>query len=244
MTQHDQYMNDFMKVFEPLNRWGPGSDNETLRALSYLPENQNNVLEIGCGKGLATLVLANNLTANITAIDNEPSAIASLNKVLEDESLNGHVKAMCASMTKLPFDLKSFDLIWAEASAYIMGVENALSTWKPLLKDDGILVFSDLVLLTPKPSKEVKEFWDKEYPDIQTLETRRKQIEASGYEILSDFTFSKSSWENYYLPLKTRVEKLMPLMKDSDALRDITNEVDFYLNHYAEYGYQMFVLKK
>jgi len=69
------------------------------------------MFEIGCGKGLASLVLANNLTENIAAIDNEPSAIDSLNKVLEDESLNGLVKVMCASMTKLPFDLKSFDLI-------------------------------------------------------------------------------------------------------------------------------------
>jgi SAM-dependent methyltransferase len=244
MTQHDQYMNDFMKVFKPLNRWGPGSDSETLRALSNLPTNPNSVLEIGCGKGLATLVLAKNLTANITAVDNESSAIDSLNKILADECLDDHVTTMCASMTQLPFGLKSFDLIWSEASAYIMGVENALLKWRPLLKDDGILVFSDLVLSTSEPSKEVKTFWDKEYPDIQTAEVRRKQIKAAGYEVLSDFIFSKSSWDNYYLPLKARVESLMPVMESSLALKDIADEVDFYLKHFSEFGYQMFVLKK
>ena len=244
MTQHEQYMNDFMTVFETLERWGPGDESETLRALSNLPANPESVLEVGCGKGLATLVLAKHLTSHITAIDNEQSALDSLSIALDNECLKDRVETICASMTELPFDIKSFDLIWAEASAYIMGVENALSKWKPLLKDNGILVFSDLVLLTPKPSKGLKDFWDKEYPDMQTPETRRTQITAAGYELLSDFTFSQSSWDNYYLPLKARIEELMPTMKGSAALDDMGKEVDLYLNHNAEYGYQMFVLKK
>jgi len=50
MTQHEQYMNDFMKVFETLNRWGPGSESETLKALSSVPITPTKVLEMGCGK--------------------------------------------------------------------------------------------------------------------------------------------------------------------------------------------------
>lgn len=243
MTQNKQYMNDFMKVFEALNRWGPGSERETLKALSSVPITPNNVLEIGCGKGVATLVLAKHLAANITSIDNEQSALDSLSELLTDEDLKGRVKPVCASMTDLPFENKSFDLIWCEASAYIMGVENALAKWRSLLTENGILVFSDLVLLNPEPSEEVLKFWSKEYPDIQTVETRRKQIEGAGYELLSDFTYSKHSWDNYYLPLKKRVEELLPTMKDSAALKDIASEYEFYFKHHSEYGYQMFVLK-
>ncbi len=243
MTQHENYMNDFMKVFETLKRWGPGSESETLKALSSIPISPTNVLEIGSGKGLATLVLANNLSAKITSVDNEQSALDSLKQAVEDEGFAEIVEPICASMTDLPFENKSFDLIWSEASAYIMGVENALTEWKSLLKDNGVMVFSDLVLLNQTPSEAVKEFWDKEYPDIQTVETRRKQITTAGYEIISDFRFSQSSWDNYYLPLKRRVEELMPTMKDSIALKDIASEVEFYLNHNSEYGYQMFILK-
>ena len=243
MTQHQQYMNDFMKVFESLTRWGPGSESETTKALSHVPISPKSVLEIGCGKGLATLVLAKNLTAHITSVDNEQSALDGLGSVLKDEHLEDRVDLKCASMTELPYEAESFDLIWSEASAYIMGVENALLSWKPLLKANGILVFSDLILLTPEPSEEVKTFWDKEYPDIQTAETRRKQIIDAGYEILADFTFNQSSWDNYYSPLKKRVEELLPSMEASAALKDIASEVEFYLKNNSEYGYQMFILK-
>jgi len=244
MTQHEQYMNDFMKVFETLTRWGPGSESETSKALASVPIEPTNILEIGCGKGLATLVLANKLSAKITSVDNEQSALDGLKKIVKNKGVAEKVEPICASMTDLPFENKSFDLIWSEASAYIMGVENALAKWKPLLSDNGVMVFSDLVLLDPNPSEAVKTFWHKEYPDIQTAETRRKQITAAGYEIISDFSFSQSAWDNYYLPLKKRVEELMPLMKDSAALKDIAAEVAFYLKHNSEYGYQMFVLKK
>jgi hypothetical protein len=97
--------------------------------------------------------------------------------------------------------------------------------------------------MTSKPSKNVSDYWQKQYPDIQTIETRRKQIAKAGYEILTDFTFEKSSWDNYYLPLKERVDELKPSMENSPALKDIAAEVEFYFKHHAEFGYQMFILK-
>ena len=243
MTQHDQYMNDFMHVFEALERWGPGSESETNRAISNLPNSPSNVLEIGCGKGLATRVLAKTLNAKIIATDNEQSALDSINEDIAQLGLSEKVSTQCASMTDLPFEQGTFDLVWAEASAYIMGVEKALAGWKPLLTSNGVLVFSDLVMLTSTPSEAVQAFWQKEYPDIQTIETRRAQIAKAGYDIVSDFTFEQSSWDNYYLPLKTRAEQLAPSMENSAALKDIQAEVEFYLKHQAEFGYQMFVLK-
>jgi len=37
MTDQTIYMADFMKVFSTLERWGPGSDADTLRALQQVP---------------------------------------------------------------------------------------------------------------------------------------------------------------------------------------------------------------
>ena len=247
MTQHDQYMNDFMHIFNGLERWGPGDESETLHALSLLTSKPQKVLEIGCGKGLATKVLAQHLQAEITAVDNEESALASVKEILQSQpktNLKSSVNTLCSSMTDLPFKPSSFDMIWAESSAYIMGVENALAAWKPLLTDNGLLVFSDLVLLTDKPSKEVAAHWQKDYPDIQTIDTRRQQIAKAGYELITDFTYQQASWDNYYLPLQQRINELSTSMKGSQAVADLSREVEFYLNYQREYGYQMFIIQK
>ncbi|OEE63827.1 methyltransferase [Enterovibrio norvegicus FF-454] len=244
MNEHEQYMADFMKVFASLERWAPGSESETLKALLLLPEQPNAILEIGCGKGLATSVLANNTNASITVVDNEQSALTRLSDRFDDEGLVDRLTTVCASMTELPFGNESFDLLWAEGSAYIMGVTNALSQWKPLLKEGGVLMVSDLVWLTDAPSEEAIEFWRQEYPDMQAIDTRLKQVESAGYDVLTSFTLSRKAWENYYEPLIARVKELEPEMKGTQALQDIARESDIYRNYLGQFGYQMFLLKK
>ena len=244
MTEHEQYMADFMKVFESIERWGPSSEADTLRALSLVPHQPENILDIGCGKGISTLILAHNCSANIMAVDNEQSALDYLDSCLHRDGLNSRVTTLNTSMTDLPMENSTFDLIWAESSAYVMGVENAISSWNPLLRDDGILMITDLVWLTDSPSKEPETFWRNEYPDMQSVVTRSSQFVKSGYEIVDSFTISSLAWENYYAPLRERVLDLKIEMPDSAALYDLLKETDIYANYLGEFGYQAFILKK
>ncbi|MDO6541297.1 MerR family transcriptional regulator [Photobacterium sanguinicancri] len=244
MNEHDTYMADFMKVFETLERWAPGNDSETLQALSILPEQPKKILEIGCGKGLATTVLANNTDASITVVDNEDSALEKLSERFKAMDLVSRLTTVSASMTELPFAPASFDLIWAEGSAYIMGTTNALSQWKPLLIDNGFMMLSDLVWLTDTPNEEAINFWQKEYPDMQPIATRLAQINTAGFDVIEHFTLSKKAWQNYYEPLKARVEALRDEMPGSVALEDISKENNIYTNYLGQFGYQMFILRK
>lgn len=243
MNTHEQYMLDFMTVYEKLDRWGPGSETDTLKAFSLLPYEPKSILEIGCGKGLTTLLLSKNTSAKITAIDNEPSAVDFLSSRIKCDGLNTRITPLCASMTEIPFENSTFDLILAEGSAYIMGVTNALNKWKPLLKKDGILIFSDLVWLTNTPSKEAKAYFENEYPDMQMVETRKAQATKAGYKVIDSFKISDLAWSNYYNPLIERVRKLSPQMKGSAAINDIQIEIDIYNKFLGEYGYQMYILK-
>lgn len=244
MNEHEKYMAEFMKVFATLERWAPVSETETLKALSLLPEPPKRILEIGCGKGLATTILANNTSAPITAVDNEPSVLTSLADRFQVDGLASRLTTVEASMTGLPFNEASFDLIWAEGSAYIMGVSNALSQWKPLLTDDGILMLSDLVWLTDTPNVGAVEFWKSEYPDMQPLTVRIKEMEMSGYDVFHHFTLSREAWQNYYEPLKLRIAELQSEMQGSQALQDISKEIDMFSNYLGQFGYQMFILRK
>jgi tRNA1(Val) A37 N6-methylase TrmN6 len=100
MNEHDVYMADFMKVFQELERWGPGSESESEKALSLVPISPNNILEIGCGKGLATRVLAERSEAKIVAIDNEQPALDSLTTRFKEIGLSDRLETVCASMTE------------------------------------------------------------------------------------------------------------------------------------------------
>ncbi len=243
MNEHESYMADFMKVYETLDRWGPGGESETLRALGEIPVEPKQLLEIGSGKGLSTQALAKYTQAEITAIDNEQSALTRLEELMVEKGFSERIRCVCTSMTDMPFETGSFDLIWAEGCAYIMGVENALKEWRSLLADNGCLMLSDLVWLTDEPDDECVEFWKQEYPDTQTVATRLEQIRKAGYKVVSHFSISRQAWLNYIDPLKERASELQSEMAGSAALQDLHKELDIYDKYLGQFGYQMFVLQ-
>lgn len=244
MNEHDAYMADFLRVYETLKYWGPGSESDTEKALSFVPITPSSILDIGCGKGLATQVLAKLSSAKVTALDNEQSALDSLEQDFKRQGLSGQLETINASMTELPFSKGKFDLIWAEGSAYIIGVEKALAQWRAFLSEHGYLVISDLVWRTDKPSQECLEFWQQEYPDIQSVQTRIKQMQKIGYRVISQFSQSKEAWSNYYEPLKERIIELKAKMPTSAAIKDIEHEVDICSRFADDFGYHMFILAK
>ncbi|CAM3820580.1 MerR family transcriptional regulator [Parendozoicomonas haliclonae] len=244
MNEHEQYMADFMTVFATLDRWGPGSEADTLKALAMVPHAPKKILEIGCGKGIATTLLGEHTSAAITAVDNEESALLRLSERALEAGLADRIETVCTSMTDMPFAPESFDLIWCESSAYIMGVENAFTAWHSLLQPGGILVLSDLVWLTDAPTEECKTFWESGYPDMGTVEQRLSQARSAGYQLVDTFAVSEDAWHAYYQPLAQRVEEIRPERKHSQALKDLDKELAIYRNHLPEFGYQMFILKK
>ncbi|MCO7188811.1 MerR family transcriptional regulator [Pseudoalteromonas sp. XMcav2-N-2] len=244
MNEHDSYMADFMAVFHQLERWGPGSNTDTHKALTHVPFAPQTVLDIGCGKGFATELLATQTQAQITAVDNETQAIDSLAQRLKQQGLDKRVTPLCASMTALPFAPGSFDLLWAESSAYIMGFEAALNAWRPLLRSAGCLMVSDLVWLQDTPSEQASAFWQQEYPDMQAIAARLVQIEQAGFRVLAHFTLSQQAWADYYEQLKAEVKKQLSHQPESAALLDMAREIAIYEQYLGEFGYQMFMLQR
>ncbi|WP_418114895.1 MerR family transcriptional regulator [Vibrio scophthalmi] len=242
MNTHDTYMADFYRIFDPLERRGPGSESDTLAALRKVPMKPSQILEIGCGQGIATRLLAQQCDAQITAIDNDEEAIKALQASNQEHAEQIHFE--CASMTDLPYAERSFDLIWSEGSAYIMGVENAFKQWRPLLNQGGVLVLSDLVWSTDDANETAKAFWGSEYPDMTTVETRIKQAKAAGYQLVDTFPISDAAWEAYYQPLSQQVAALKDELPNSQAIKDIERELAAYTQRNQQFDYQMFILKK
>lgn len=242
MNTHESYMADFYRIFDPLERRGPGSESDTLAALRKVPMKPSQILEVGCGQGIATRLLAQQCDAQITAIDNDEEAIKALQASNQEHA--EQIRFECASMTDLPYAERSFDLIWSEGSAYIMGVENAFKQWRPLLNQGGVLVLSDLVWATDDANETAKAFWGSEYPDMTTVETRIKQAKAAGYQVVDTFPISDAAWDAYYHPLSQQVAALKDELPNSQAIKDIERELNAYTQRNQQFDYQMFILKK
>ena len=244
MNEHEQYRKDFLKIFAALESWGPNSKEDTTKAFALLKHSPDMMLEIGCGNGNSTIILADLSDAKIIAIDNEQSALDRLEEKIAKSNLEHKVSTQCVSMTEPGFENGMFDVIWAEASMYVMGVRNALIKWKPLLKANGTLVFSDLVWLSKSPSKEAVDFWKNEYPDMRNVDTRISQIDKAGYQVEESFALSEAAWRQYYEPLQKRLDEVAASMSSCQAYKDIQKEINLYKKHPGEFGYQFFIAKK
>lgn len=244
MNEHEQYMADFEAIFDDLERLSPSCDDDSLKALEILPIKSGEVLDIGCGKGVVTTLLAKHGDFHITALDNDEYNLSCVNEAVIENKLEHRISTVCASMTTMPFEGQRFDMLWAEGSAYIMGVEQALKQWKPFIKAHGYLVISDLVWLADNPSQEVVEFWQQNYPDMTTSKQRVKQMQQAGFEVIKHFTQSDQSWTNYLAPLQNKIAQLDNQHFTSNAIKDIQNEIHIHEHYLGQYSYQLFVLKK
>ncbi len=241
----------FYEVQRDLPRQGPGNRDCTLKALSLcssLPDRPE-ILDIGCGPGMQTMVLAKATTGCITAVDNCDEYLAELRRRAKESSLSHRVKVENADMTALGFPAASFDLIWCEGAAYIMGIREALHAWRPLLRRSGYVAFTELVWLDESPPAEVAEFFGAEYPAMTNISGIIAVIRESGYRFIGGFTLPDSAWwADYYTPLSAKLPALKAKYQpDKQALGIVAmseTEIEMRRRFGAWYGYQFLIAQK
>lgn len=246
LATNREYMEQFFSVYERMERPGPGSQDATLRAFRLIPRETdiNRILDIGCGKGSASLTLADVCDARITAADNHAPFLQSLKQNIEKLGLSDRITPVSASMLELPYVDRSFDLLWAEGTAYIMGVENALREWKRLLPVGGYLFFSDAVLTTDQPSPECVEFWKTGYPDMTTSENRQKLAEQLGYRVVDFFLLPREDWIAFYADMQQQLEVISRQSGPSKAFSDMQKEIRIGQLYGEEFSYICLMLQK
>ena len=133
--------------------------------------------------------------ADITAIDNHRPFVDETNRRAARRGLGRRVRAALGDMRSLDFDPQSFDLIWCEGAAYIMGVDKALRAWRPLLKPGGRLALSEAVWLRTGAPDPVRRCWD-EYPAMGDIDACRTLVRDAGYDLLGDFVLPEATWRD------------------------------------------------
>ncbi|OGU24483.1 MAG: hypothetical protein A2X85_16170 [Geobacteraceae bacterium GWF2_54_21] len=242
-------MKYFYELFEKLPRQGPGCRDATLRALALLTDLPADpvVLDIGCGSGMQTLVLAEQLKTRIVALDNHRPLLDILSQSAEQAGLEIETREL--SMVEMPFAKESFDLLWAEGSIFIIGLLRGLRGFARYLKPGGYLAFTELCWFVDDPPGEVKAFFTAEYPDIKTVGEVRQMATDSGYSLIESFNLPDSAWwDDYYTPMLARLQELKRnnagIAEAEEVYARLEAEIDMFRRHSSCYGYTFFVLRR
>lgn len=242
----------FLEIFDRLPRQGPGKDECTRKAysmLSELPERPY-VLDIGCGSGRQTLVLAEISKGHIDALDLNAIFLDDLNERAKQKGFSDNITTFVGSMTELPFEKESFDLIWAEGAIYIMGFKEGLAYWKQFLKNTGYIAVTEITWLKSSPSERARSFWDN-YPEVAmgTIDEKKAIISDLGLECIGSFVLpEKAWWDDYYHPLEKHLEEMNEKYSgNSDFIKfseEIYAEIELYRECSDDYGYVFYIIQK
>jgi len=246
-----EVMEYFYELFEALPRGGPGDNESTRRAFNTIPKLpwRPLILDIGCGHGVQTIELAKISKGTIIALDNHQSFLNKLMKKAKDEKLLDHIVPKNNSMLDMEFEKNTFDIIWSEGALYFMGFQNGLRRCHQLLKNDGFLAVTEIVYFVNNPPAPLIQYFEKEYPDIKTVEDNIDLIQNERFHLISNFTLPESSWlDNFYLPMEEEITRLNKKYQGNEialgTFEEMKNEINFYKKFSDYYGYEFFIMQR
>jgi len=238
----------FFDIHSGLPREGPGSDRSTRKAFSMVAglPGAPRILDVGCGPGAQTVCLAGLTGGRIVAADTHLPYLRSLARTVRALGLSGRVLPVAADMGRLPFSPGSFDLVWAEGSIYIAGLEDGLAKWRPLLKETGSIAYTEISWLREEIPAELYRFWKEEYPGTGAVSRNTEILERAGFEPLGTFVLPESDWwDGYYNNILAKIPRLRDKYRnDAEALRVLDmeeTEMEFYRKYSAYYGYVFYI---
>lgn len=256
MSDKEHNIHDFdialiCEYFSSMDRQGPGSQEATLRALSFIGNMHegSSIADLGCGTGGQTIVLAQNTPGNITAIDLFPGFIDKLNINAQKLNLQSRVKGVIGSMDKLDFQLNALDLIWSEGAIYNIGFEKGLNYWNSFLKKGGYVAVTEASWFTDKRPKEIFDFWNDAYPEIDTIPSKIAQMQKAGYVVVASFILPETCWiDNFYVPAITAQKIFLDKYKGHQSAEEFVkyekHGAELYNKYKEYYGYVFYIGKK
>jgi SAM-dependent methyltransferase len=248
---HDFDVSMICDFFLNMERQGPGSTDVTLKALSFISNlnTQSKIADIGCGTGGQTIVLAQNVPGNIIAIDLFPGFIENLNSNTSRLNLQDRVKGVIGSMDKLDFKLSELDLIWCEGAIYNIGFEKGMNYFIKYLKKDGYIAVSEASWFTDERPKEIADFWNDAYPEIDTIPNNIAKMQKAGFSVITSFMLPESCWiDNFFLAERKAAEIFLSKYKGNKSAEEFVEYewrgAELYKKYKKYYGYVFYIGKK
>ena len=234
-----------------LERQGIGSPEITIKALSFINDlgSISRVADFACGTGGQTMVLAQNITGNITGVDICPEFINVFNINAKKLNLQERVKGIVGTMENLSFQKEEFDLIWSEGAIDSIGFEKGLTHWNGFLKKNGYVAVTCPSWLTYDRPAEIEKFWVDAGSGIDTIGLNISIMQKVGYSFVAAFILPDNCWtDNYFIPRKAATKVLLEKYAGNKTVKayieEDKKEEELYLKYKQYYGYVFFIGKK
>ncbi len=249
-TIHEFDLNIIYDYFTDTERQGPGSPEVTLKALSFIDKlsPESKIADIGCGTGGQTVVLAQNTGSKIVGIELWPDFIRQFNQNIQKHNLQDRVTGTIGDMGNLQFDTEELDLIWSEGAIYNIGFKRGLNEWRKFLKVGGYIAITENTWFSNQRPAEIEDFWQKAYPEIDTISNKVAQIEQAGYLPVATFVVPEQIWVDYYVRQtqmqKSFLEKYSGNQSAEEFIRYQQHEAELYRKYREYYGYVFYIAKR
>ena len=235
------------EYFSTIERQGPGSPEVTLKALSFVDglTEKSKMADVGCGTGGQTMVLAQNTAGEIIGVDICADYVRRLNQSAQNHHLQDRVKGIAGNMENLPFEEGELDLIWSEGAIYNMGFERGLNEWRKFLKPGGYIAVTENTWFTEERPDEIQDFWQKAYPEIDTLSNKVAQMQKAGYLPIATFVVPEACWADYYSLHPQMQESFLEKYKGNQHAEEFIAyqryEAELFSKYKAYYGYVFYI---
>ena len=233
-----------------LKRQGPGSPEMVIKALSFIDNHKEfaKTLDLACGSGGQTMVLAQNITGKITGVDIVPELINKFNNNAKELNFQERVNGIISSMDKLPLKDVDFDLIWSEGAIDNIGFEKGLTYWYGFLKKNGYVAVTCPSWFTNERPIEIEKFWSGAGCELDTIADNISIMQKIGYVPIASFILSEKCWIDYFNSREIEDKKILEKYAGNEFVQTYVNdnkyEAELYSKYNQYYGYVFYIGKK
>ena len=151
-------------------------------------------------------------------------------------------------MEDLPFQEEELDLIWSEGAIYNLGFERGLNEWRKFLKPGGYIAVTENTWFSEERPAEIQDFWQKAYPEIDTLPNKVGQMQKAGYLPIATYILPETIWIDYYHWQTKRRQSFLKKYDGNNSIKEFVEtmryEAELYYKYKEYYGYMFYIGKK
>ena len=167
------------------------------QAVSLTP--QTGVLDLGCGYGATARYLAANYGCRVTGTNISEKELELARARSREAGLDSLLTFEYGDFHNLPYPDDSYDVVWSQEAFLHAADKNAvLSECRRVLKPDGALIFTDILVRRDTPDADRARIYDRvKSPDMWDLPDYRSALAALGLAVTREEDWSQHVAPSY-----------------------------------------------